>query len=94
VLVLPQTAKDRALQVVQRLKELLSASPLAAGEGVDVRVTASFGISTYPEDGDTRKALIARADGAMYAAKHNGRNKIELAPGREEPAASGVPTTS
>ena len=86
VLVLPQTPKDRALQVVQRLKELLTAKPFEAGDGILVNVTASFGIATYPEDGDTRKALIAGADQAMYAAKGRGRNRIDLAAGRSETA--------
>jgi diguanylate cyclase (GGDEF)-like protein len=41
-------------------------------------VTASFGISClHAEDGDI-KELLARADKALYAAKRNGRNKVEV----------------
>jgi diguanylate cyclase (GGDEF)-like protein len=43
-------------------------------EGTPLRVTASIGIATYPEDGDTAEALLKSADMAMYDAKQNGRN--------------------
>jgi diguanylate cyclase (GGDEF)-like protein len=42
------------------------------------KVTCSFGIAQYVE-GDTAAALIARADEALYRAKINGRNRVELA---------------
>lgn len=93
VLLLPQTAKERAHQVVQRLRELLNATTFTAEEGVDVRVTASFGLATYPEDGETRKELVARADEAMYVAKGSGRNRVVLAEGgRRDGAARSGPT--
>ncbi len=38
-------------------------------------VTLSLGIAVYPEDGRDPKTLIARADQALYHAKHNGRNR-------------------
>ncbi|MBU3626754.1 EAL domain-containing protein [Polynucleobacter sp. JS-Safj-400b-B2] len=39
-----------------------------------VYITASFGISIFPEDGDDSKVLLLGADQAMYAAKANGKN--------------------
>ena len=45
-------------------------------------VTCSFGVAEF-QSGDTAETLLARADDALYRAKSNGRNRIELA---EQPA--------
>jgi diguanylate cyclase (GGDEF)-like protein len=79
VLVLPQTGKEQARQVVERLRALIAETVFLAEEGLDARVTASFGIATFPEDGSEKKDLIARADEAMYAAKSGGRNGVRVA---------------
>ena len=53
------------------IAEKVSAALAACGriDGHVVRLTASIGISIYPEDGDDAKTLIDRADAAMYVAK-------------------------
>ena len=45
----------------------------------ELRITVSIGVATYPQDGQDAETLIAQADEAMYAAKHHGRNRFELA---------------
>ena len=45
-------------------------------EGVPAHVTASIGISFYPEDAEDPEALIRLADEAMYEAKRAGKNHI------------------
>jgi diguanylate cyclase (GGDEF)-like protein/PAS domain S-box-containing protein len=47
-------------------------------EGHAVRVTASGGISLYPEDGEEAEALLKCADTAMYRAKERGRDNFQL----------------
>ncbi len=47
-------------------------------DGRDVRVTASGGISLYPEDGEDAEALLKSADTAMYRAKERGRDNFQL----------------
>jgi len=48
-----------------------------------ITVTTSLGIAAYPGDGRTADELIAAADGALYAAKAQGRNRVNLC---DEPA--------
>jgi diguanylate cyclase (GGDEF)-like protein/PAS domain S-box-containing protein len=47
-------------------------------EGREFHVTASIGISTYPEDGRDVAALLKNADAAMYRAKEQGKNNYQF----------------
>jgi diguanylate cyclase (GGDEF)-like protein len=53
------------------LAELVRPYPLASGE---VTVTASIGISIFPDDAADAPALLKHADTAMYSAKQAGKN--------------------
>ena len=79
VVLLPQTSKENALGVVRRIRELLTARIFFAEEKLNVRVTASFGVASFPEDGRTRKEILRMADEAMYMVKNTTRNNIALA---------------
>ena len=47
--------------------------------GEQRQVGASIGVSLYPDHGDNGKALVERADQAMYAVKRSGKNDIGFA---------------
>lgn len=47
-------------------------------EGISSKVTASFGIAIYPEDGKSIKELLKAADTAMYKAKEMGKNNVQF----------------
>lgn len=47
-------------------------------EGAELSVTASVGISIYPQDGEEMDNVLTNADTAMYAAKEEGKNKYRL----------------
>jgi diguanylate cyclase (GGDEF)-like protein/PAS domain S-box-containing protein len=60
-------------------RRLLSAiGEVDSVEGHQVRVTASIGISVYPDDGFDAETLISNADNAMYRAKKNGCDNWEF----------------
>lgn len=67
---------DDVVAYVEKLLEHLRA-PLAVG-AQSLAVTASVGISLYPEDGDTAEMLLDRADRAMYLAKEEGRDNYRF----------------
>ena len=46
----------------------------------EIRVTSSFGVALYGARSGTAVSLFERADKALYAAKHGGRNRVELDP--------------
>lgn len=56
--------------VAQKLLDTLAAACRVGGR--NLTLTASIGISLYPDDGDDIDSLIARADAAMYRAKRHG----------------------
>ncbi|MCU7810513.1 MAG: EAL domain-containing protein, partial [Candidatus Thiodiazotropha sp. (ex Notomyrtea botanica)] len=45
-------------------------------DGIEFNVSASIGISLFPENGQDRETLLRNADVAMYEAKRNGRNRV------------------
>ena len=51
--------------------------PLRA-EGRELFVTASMGVSLYPDDGEDAATLVKNADTAMYRAKEQGRDQCQL----------------
>jgi diguanylate cyclase (GGDEF)-like protein len=79
VILLPQTSKENALSVVRRVKDLLNSKVFFAEEGLDIKVTASFGVASFPKDGRSRKEILRMADEAMYLVKNTTRNSIALA---------------
>ena len=75
LLVLPGTPLDGAAALAERLRTTLERARYGAlGER---RVTATFGVGEYAR-GEEISALLARADGALYAGKAGGRNQVVL----------------
>ena len=63
----------------QKADQILSTiHPPFSLEGNELHVTASIGISVYPEDGKSSEHLLKMADLALYRAKDAGRNRAQL----------------
>lgn len=73
VLMLPGCSAADALHVAQKLHAALAA-PVELSSGPRLNLSASIGISTCPDDGQSFEPLLKNADIAMYEAKQAGRN--------------------
>jgi len=78
-IILPQTDQDQALLVANRVRKALTAMPLQLDATVEISITASFGIATYPAHAVTKEGLIRQADAAMYRVKSTTKNAVGLA---------------
>ncbi|MGL4574351.1 MAG: GGDEF domain-containing protein, partial [Burkholderiaceae bacterium] len=72
VVILPQTPFDETMRKAAALCTHVAATPLAGNHAI----TMSCGVATVVA-GDTAGTLLHRADKALYAAKHHGRNRAE-----------------
>jgi diguanylate cyclase (GGDEF)-like protein len=78
-IVLPDTSKNEAFQVAERIRQEIEREKFPREESMPFgRLTASFGIASFPEDGHTFTTLIHSADLALYRAKAEGRNRVAL----------------
>jgi diguanylate cyclase (GGDEF)-like protein len=79
VLLLPQTSKRNALVVARRLREALNSRVFFGDHGPGIKITASFGVASFPADGDNAQELLVKSDRAMYQIKISGGDDIGLA---------------
>ncbi len=77
-ILLPSTALPGAVDVAERLRRAVAASPGTFG-GETIPVTASFGVACFPESVRIREAFFPAADRALYDAKRAGRNCVRSA---------------
>jgi len=86
VLLLPHYSRAQALELTRRLRQSINQAHFLQGEGLDITLTASYGIATLPDDASDREQLLLIADRAMFYGKGRGKDCIML--GRDlKPAA-------
>jgi len=72
-ILLPQTSAEEAAQIGERIRKKIERTEFS-----ERRVTASIGIASASGDVDTPRDLISAADVALYAAKDQGRNNVQI----------------
>jgi diguanylate cyclase (GGDEF)-like protein len=79
VVVFADSRPDDALPLANRLRLAIESAPLSGEQLNPVGpVTVSIGLALLPEHGTELADLIGKADRAMYRAKANGRNRVEI----------------
>ncbi|WP_136657049.1 PleD family two-component system response regulator [Nitratireductor sp. XY-223] len=77
VIVLPDTEGSVAESIAERLRREIAEVPFRAGpEGPELTVTASVGVASLSEAGESPAQLLKRADNALFEAKARGRNRV------------------
>ena len=76
IVLMPRRSQSGALEITRRLRRHLNQTPFLRDEGLEVKVTASYGIATLPEDAQDREKLLLIADRAMFGSKGRGRDRI------------------
>jgi diguanylate cyclase (GGDEF)-like protein len=81
IIILPETDLMLAVKIAERLNNDIAKEALPAENGIakhERSVTASIGIVSYPQHGETTAQLLENVDKAMYCAKHEGKNKSRV----------------
>jgi diguanylate cyclase (GGDEF)-like protein len=89
--VLPGTQLAGARRLAERVRTAIGELDVRSPDGERIEVTASFGAAAFPTY-DTVEALVAAADGALYDAKRNGKNRVETATAKKKASSPAVPT--
>ena len=76
VLILPETDADEAHLVVEKMRAAIVEKPFVTPTGERIPLHASFGVATYPQDGETVSELVLAADSNLYISKRQGGNAI------------------
>ncbi|HZH31080.1 MAG TPA: sensor domain-containing diguanylate cyclase [Pyrinomonadaceae bacterium] len=79
VVILPETGLEMAVRVAGRMREKIAEHVFTGGRSLSLRLTASFGVSSFPEHSQSPQQLIADADAAMYEAKAAHKNCVRIA---------------
>jgi diguanylate cyclase (GGDEF)-like protein len=91
VVLFPETDRASARAAAERLRAAVNGAVFLGARGLEVRVTASFGIASHPDDGATAEEILHLADGAMYRVKESTRDGIaEAAPAPGSPPGAGT----
>jgi diguanylate cyclase (GGDEF)-like protein len=75
-ILLPGTSITDAIEIAERVRAAIADISIS---GSDVSVTASIGLAAFPDHASTLDRLERLADAALYVAKRQGRNRVELA---------------
>lgn len=77
IIILPDTDTSLATTVAERIRKTQELKTVET-DGLSLKMTASFGVAEIGPEDKTLQSLIDLADQALYSAKENGRNRVEV----------------
>ncbi len=79
VIILPSQDKNAAFDKVVDIRRAVADVIFLKDEGLEIELTASFGIANYPSDAADKRELLQIADNSLYRSKDLGKNSITVA---------------
>jgi len=76
MIILPETDAHTASTIIDRLRRNIEDLEITVLKDKKAKITASFGISTFPEDGTSPDDLLIEGDERLYKAKSLGKNNV------------------
>lgn len=76
IILMPGTSKKHAVMVAKKLCSAIRDELFLKDEGINIRITGSFGVASFPADADNKDSLIRMADNAMYTVKNRERDGV------------------
>ena len=67
---------EQAVRIAERIRASVEKHPFILSTGVQISITVSIGVASYPETIADLEVLVEKADTELYAAKRTGRNKV------------------
>ncbi len=84
MLILPDTDREGAMMMAERLQKALGSRPFLASKDREIPLHLSLGVATYPTDADSFTGLVSVADASLYASKQRGGDTITEAATRDD----------
>ncbi|MCQ8118463.1 GGDEF domain-containing response regulator [Methylomonas rosea] len=78
VAILPDTPLQDARALAETIRRQVFETNITVGDAEARRVSLSLGVATYVGQYKTEQEMLEAADAALYKAKHNGRNRVEI----------------
>ena len=78
ILILPETDSQNAIKIASRLRQAVNANTFLRNQDPPYHLTASFGISCFPDNAGSKEELINNADKSMYYVKENGKDGVNF----------------
>ena len=79
ILILPEANQEVTLQRAERIREAIKSIRVEYHRQPLGVITVSLGVAIFPEHSSTVEGILEKADEALYIAKHNGRDRVEIA---------------
>jgi diguanylate cyclase (GGDEF)-like protein len=79
LMILPEATREITQMRAEQIREEIRGLKVQYEGQILESVTLSLGVAMFSEHGTTREALFNAADGALYRAKHEGRNRVVVA---------------